>query len=87
MAHRWFETGSKEALDEITADAALRDPPWTVRKALEELSPCESGYLGMKPCGTCAAVEWCACVLDQELRRRFPKLDWRPAIREVLGMS
>ena len=80
------ETASNTAHDERMNAAAVGDPPWAVRKMLEELSPCESGYLGMTLCGECTAVRWCADVLEEELKRRFPSMDWRPAIREVLGM-
>lgn len=85
MSHRWFETGSKAALDEITPAAAVADPPWAVRKVLEEVTPCESGYLGERPCGDCVSIEYCAELAAAELRRRFPEQDWAPAIREVLG--
>jgi len=85
MGHRWFETGSTAAPDERMCAAAVSDPPWVVRKMLEEYSPCETGYLGMTSCGCCATVYWCADILDRELKQRFPSTDWRPAIREVLG--
>jgi len=86
MGHRWFETGSKAALDDISYAAAVGDPPWAVRKMLEELSPCETGYLGVRLCGSCATVCRCAEILESELEQRFPSTDWRPAIREVLGL-
>jgi len=86
MAPRWFETGSNVVLDERMNAAAVGDRPWVVRKMLEEFSPCETGYLGMTSCGGCAAVCWCADILEGELKQRFPSMDWRPAIREVLGL-
>jgi hypothetical protein len=66
--------------------AAVGDPPFVVRKMLEELSPCETGYIGVTSCGRCATVHWCADILEGALKQRFPSMDWRPAIREVLGL-
>ena len=87
MGQRYFETGSGAAVDEITYAAAVADPPWMVRKTLEEVSPCETGYCGVTTCGTCATVDRCAEIVAAELERRFPAMDWWPAIREVLGMG
>lgn len=80
------ETGSNAAHDERMNAAAVGDPPWMVRKMLEELAPCETGYIGVTSCGSCATVHWCADVLDRALKQRIPSMDWRPAIREVLGL-
>jgi len=85
MVHR-FETGSNVAQDQRMNAAAVCDPPSVVRKMLEELAPCETGYTGVTSCEGCATVHWCADVLDRALKERIPSMDWRPAIREVLGL-
>lgn len=80
------ETRSNAAHDERMKAAAVDDPSWVVRKTLEELSPCDTGYLGVTSCGRCATVYWCADTIEGALKERFPTMDWRPAIREVLGL-
>ncbi len=57
-----------------------------VRKALEELSLCETGYTGTLPCRTCALGYECADAVEHALTRSSPGTSWAPAIREVLGL-
>ena len=56
-----------------------------VRKLLEEIAPCDTGYVGVATCKTCGGT-WCADVLEAALVEKHPSIDWRPAIREVLGL-
>lgn len=85
MVHR-SRTGSHEAQDGDMSVAAVRDPRSRVRKALEELAPCETGYPGISWCTECTGAEWCADLVEKALKQRFPATDWAPAIREVLGL-
>jgi hypothetical protein len=85
MVHR-FGTGSHEAQDERMNAAAVDDPRSVVRKMLEEIAPCETGYPGVSWCKICGGGQWCADLLERELSQRLPSMDWMPAIREVLGM-
>jgi hypothetical protein len=62
------------------------NPHSAVRKMLEELAPCETGYAGTAPCKTCALCHSCADAVEQALMRQFPSTQWAPAIREVLGL-
>lgn len=66
--------------------AAIEDPRSVVRKALEELAPCETGYPGVSWCRACGGARWCADIVEKALKQRFPSVDWGPAIREVLGL-
>lgn len=81
-----FETGSHVAHDQRMNAAAVGDPRSVVRKLLEELAPCETGYAGVTSCNACATGCWCADMLERALKERIPSMDWRPAIREVLGL-
>ena len=85
MAHR-FETGHHAAHDRWMNAAAVDDPRSVVRKMLEELAPCETGYPGVSWCRACAGGDWCADMLERALNERIPSMDWAPAIREVLGL-
>lgn len=66
--------------------APVEDPHSVVRKALEELAPCETGYPGVSWCKTCGGAYWCADIVEKALTERHPGVDWAPAIREVLGI-
>jgi len=66
--------------------ASIEDPRSVVRKTLEELALCETGYPGVSWCKTCGASHWCADIVERALKQRFPSMDWAPAIREVLGL-
>ena len=85
MVHR-FEAGSHLAYDRRMNAAAVGDPRSVVRKTLEELAPCETGYPGVSWCKTCGGAQWCADIVERALKERFPPMDWAPAIREVLGL-
>ena len=85
MVHR-SETGSHGAQDERMNAASIEDPRSVVRKTLEELALCETGYPGVSWCKTCGASHWCADIVERALKQRFPSMDWAPAIREVLGL-
>ena len=85
MVHR-SETGSHGAQDERMNAAAVGDPRSVVRKLLEELAPCETGYPGVSWCRTCGGAHWCAGIVERALKQDFPSMDWAPAIREVLGL-
>jgi hypothetical protein len=85
MAHR-FDTGFHAEQDQRMNAAAVGDPPSVVRKLLEELAPCETGYAGVTSCKACDTGHWCADILERALEQRIPSMDWRPAIREVLGL-
>ncbi len=65
--------------------AAVSDPCSEVRKLLEEIAPCETGYVGVATCKTGGGY-WCADILEKALKEKNPTMDWRPAIREVLGL-
>jgi hypothetical protein len=85
MVHR-FEADSHMAQDRCMNAAAVGDPCSMVRKMLEELAPCETGYPGVSWCKTCGGGPWCADIVERALKQRFPSMDWAPAIREVLGL-
>jgi hypothetical protein len=85
MEHR-FETGSQVAQDGRMNAASVGDPCSVVRKTLEELAPCETGFPGVSSCKSCGGGLWCAEMLERALTQRIPSIDWVPAIREVLGL-
>ena len=85
MVHR-FEAGSHVAKDGRMNTAAVDDPCSVVRKMLEELALCETGYPGASWCRTCGGAHWCAGIVERALKQDFPSMDWAPAIREVLGL-
>lgn len=81
-----LETGPHATTDGRANGAGIGDPRSVVRKALEELAPCETGYPGVSWCRACGGARWCADIVEKDLKQRFPSVDWGPAIREVLGM-
>lgn len=84
MANR-LEADEHVTHDERTSPAELDDRCSVVRKLLEEIAPCDPGYVGVTTCQTCGGI-WCADVLEKALKERDPSIDWRPAIRTVLGL-
>jgi len=80
-----LETDAHVTQDEGVNVAEVGDPCSVVRKLLEEIAPCETGYVGVSTCQTCGGT-WCADILEKALREKDPSIDWRPAIREVLGL-
>ena len=84
MVYR-VETGAHVAPAEGMNLAGVGDPCSDVRKMLEEIAPCEIGYAGVATCKTCGG-HWCADILEKALKEKNPSMDWRPAIREVLGL-
>ncbi len=85
MVHR-FETGAHVVQDRRMNTDLVGDPRSVVRKMLEELAPCETGYPGVSWCKACGGGPWCAELLERALIQRNPSIDWAPAIREVLGL-
>jgi len=83
---RRLETGSHEAQDGGMNTAQVGDPCSVVRKTLADLAPCETGFPGIASCKECGGIHWCADIVEKELTRRLPSMDWAPAIREVLGV-
>ena len=86
MAHP-FEPGSHMSQGGCMNAASVDDPRSVVRKMLEELAPCETGYPGVSWCKVCGGAYWCADMIEQALEQSSPSVDWAPAIREVLGLS
>ncbi len=80
-----LETGTHVAQAEGMNAAEVDDPCSVVRELLEEIAPCETGYVGVTTCQTCGGT-WCADILEKALKERNPSMDWRPAIRKVLGL-
>jgi hypothetical protein len=80
-----LETGPPVAHDEGMNAAEVGDPCSVVRKLLEEIAPCETGYVGVATCKACGGY-FCADILEKALKEKNPSMDWRPAIREVLGL-
>jgi hypothetical protein len=80
-----LETSAHAARDEGMNAAEVEDPCSVVRKMLEEIAPCETGYSGVATCRICGGY-WCADILEKALKEKDPSMDWRPAIREVLGL-
>jgi hypothetical protein len=80
-----LETGSRMEQDQGMNAVEVGDPCSIVRKMLEEIAPCETGYVGVVTCKTCGGY-WCADILEKALEEKDPSMDWRPAIREVLGL-
>ena len=62
------------------------DPEAAVRKKLEAIAPCETGYPGVSWCKECAGCRSCADALDRALTQEFPSIQWAPTIRQVLGL-
>ena len=84
MANR-LDADEHVAHDEGMSAAEVDDPCSVVRKLLEEIAPCEPGYAGVETCKICGGT-WCADILEKALKEKYPTMDWRPAIREVLGL-
>lgn len=80
-----LETGAHVTHDEGQNAVEVDDPCSVVRKLLEEIAPCEPGYVGATTCQTCGGT-WCADILEKALKEKDPSIDWRPAIRTVLGL-
>jgi hypothetical protein len=80
-----LETGAHVTQAEGMNAAEVGDPCSVVRKLLEDIAPCETGYVGVTTCQTCGGT-WCADILEKALKEKDPSMDWRPAIREVLGL-
>ena len=80
-----LETGADVMHDEGPTVAELDDRCSAVKKLLEEIAPCDTGYVGATTCQTCGGI-WCADILEKALKERDPSIDWRPAIRQVLGL-
>jgi hypothetical protein len=80
-----LEADEHAAHDEGLNAAEVGDPCSEVRKLLEEIAPCETGYVGVSTCQVCGGT-WCADILEKALKEKYPTMDWRPAIREVLGL-
>lgn len=57
-----------------------------VRHILREHAPCDTGYPGKKTCEICVGGHECADALETMLKERDASVDWRPAIRDVLGL-
>jgi len=80
-----LETGAHVKQDEGMSAAEVADRCSDVRKLLEEIAPCDTGYVGSTTCQTCGGI-WCADILEKALKEKDPSIDWRPAIRQVLGL-
>lgn len=66
--------------------ASIGDQGTAVRKMLETVAPCETGYPGITVCKDCPGCYGCADTLEKALTQEFPSTEWAPAIREVLGL-
>jgi hypothetical protein len=80
------ENDSQKAQDVEVDTQAVGDARAAVRKMLEDLAPCETGYPGVTACGNCPGCRDCADALADALAREFPSMEWAPAIRDVLGI-